>query len=535
MTSPSKRLAVFFDGTDNRPKDRTNVWRAHELMNVNSDDGIPQRKVYIPGVGTDIGEIVRGSIFGKGISRKICEGYEWLSNNYTVGAEIFIFGFSRGAFAARSLIQMLACCGLTDSSHLYEWSALQAFDRYDSITRQDGESILPLYQLKYLQKNPEKAPAGWRPTPEEKRLLDENLVREVSIRMAGLWDTVGAIGKDALKNTRADSQKAAAHNVCPAPIQHYGFHALAIDEHRPMFEATLWRQFVEHGREVETMDRYSGMYEQRWFAGAHSDVGGGYGEDDVPNLSLAWILGKATDLGLCFSSSVVVTPQAIRAPLHDSFEAFAGGVLSIWDKVLPGDQRNYREIDRKPKPSPTVTGQQGRLRTINETIDQSVIQRWNLDPTYRPPGLIDYFRRNPKKLPKDPQLAQQTKPIYANQFWNETGVFLRAHTPYHITVLPGVGEPLRDANYFSPSIEGVEWDSLAHTSAAIMHGKRKDDANWFALIGTIDKKVPWIIKPDSEFIAPVSGQLLCYFNDVQLKAFYTNNSGWIVLKISEKI
>ena len=95
---PSVRLILFYDGTDNTPKDRTNVWRTHELLTDQDAAGVPQRKMYIQGVGTEFGELLRGTIFGMGVARKIREGYEWLAENYQDDAEIYIFGFSRGAF-----------------------------------------------------------------------------------------------------------------------------------------------------------------------------------------------------------------------------------------------------------------------------------------------------------------------------------------------------------------------------------------------------------------------------------------------------
>eukprot|EP01035_Chromulina_nebulosa_P048043 gene48043-biopygen33489 len=136
MPSPTLRLAVFFDGTDNTPKDRTNVWRTHELLAAKADDGVPQLKTYIQGVGTVLGEYIPGSIFGVGVASRIQKGYTWLVENYVDGAEIYVFGFSRGAFSARSLVQMIATCGLTRKETLAEWDAEQAFDHYESISKQ---------------------------------------------------------------------------------------------------------------------------------------------------------------------------------------------------------------------------------------------------------------------------------------------------------------------------------------------------------------------------------------------------------------
>ena len=547
----SQRLIVLFDGTSNTPKDRTNVWRTCQLLAEKDGGGIPQKSRYIQGVGTEFSQIVTGSIFGNGVARKIREGYEWLVENYQDGAEIYVFGFSRGAFSARSLVQLLANCGLATEATLKTWDAEDIFDRYEAISRQDSEVIRPLWRLRYWQRHPAEAPPGWTPDAEETLLLDNAKVREVKIRMAGLWDTVGAIGADALENRDSRNAKSAAHNVRPTKAQEYGYHALAIDEHRPMFEATLWRTFIKTGDATKAVADYAQYYEQRWFIGAHSDVGGGYGDNDLPDLSLQWMMSKAAALGLAFTHTVEPRAGAWHDEIHDSFKAFAGGVLTIWNEVIPGEQRNYRWIERSSKPFTTQHGDEGHLYSINETIDDSVLLRLIEDSTYRPPGLIAYLRKRQaadasylgnllsKFIPAsdDPQtilariFVQRTQRIFANHYWNATGVQLRQGQKYRLKVVKELGEPLRDAEYLSPTIEGQDWKSAAHKTAAFLHGKRHDEARWFALIGTVDKEQPWVIKDGEEFTAAAAGQLVCYFNDVQLEWFYGNNSGWVVLEV----
>ena len=531
--TPTRRLALFFDGTSDTPGKRTNVWRAHELLAGKDAAGVPQLKTYIQGVGTNIGRLAAGNIFGAGISRNMRKGYRWLVKNHQDGAEIYVFGFSRGAFTARSFVQMIATCGLTRPKTLSEWSAEQTFRRYAAITRQQTEKIRPIWRLRHWREDPGSAPAGWTPTPADKRLMDESKVRVVKVRMAGLWETVGAIGKDVLNKRVPLTQKSATHNVRPTQTQEYGYHALAIDEQRPMFDVTLWRTFVVAGKEAETMARYAKYYEQRWFIGAHSDVGGGYGDDRLPDLSLRWIMKKSSDLGLAFIHDVRPRADAWSAPFHDSFKSFVGGALTIWDKVFPGDQRLYREMGRLPKTVDTVDGNKGVLWSIRETIDPSVLRRWTKDRTYRPPSLADYFRRNPAPLPAGTGLAQRTQRICANRYWNRTGIFLRPGVSYRIAIVPDQGEPLRDKNNIARSIEGEDWSGLAYKAAALAHGKRKDDAKWFALVGTVEKKHPWIMKEGAVFTAPAGGQLLCYFNDMQMPSFYKNNSGWVLLDVEQ--
>lgn len=525
------RLAVFFDGTNNTPKDRTNVWRTHELLAEKDANGIPQFKKYIVGVGTEFGEYTRGSIFGTGVARKIREGYQWLVENYQDGAEIYVFGFSRGAFSARSLVQLIATCGLTRKAALKDWSVSDTFAHYEKISRQVTESVSPIWRLRYWQKVPADSPAGWAATNEDTILMDDSKVRVVKVRMAGLWDTVGAMGSDFIANQGAEIQKSAEHNVRPTKAQEYGYHALAIDEHRSMFDITLWRTFVTAGEEEATLARYARYYEQRWFVGAHSDVGGGYGDDRLPDHSLAWMMTKAKNLGLEFTHYVEPQPGSWLAPVHDSFEAFVLGLLNLWGELKPGDQRNYRPMSRAPRPVVTRAGVKGSLYSINEQVDESVLWRFAEDATYRPPGLVEFLIANPSLLPAGTTVAQRTQRVYAAEYWNCTGVYLRANEDYRIKVVPNLGEPLRDASHISPTIAGEDWNTSAHNIAAKLHGKRMDSAPWFALIATVDKKHPHIVSRSPSFRVPVSGELLCYFNDVQLELFYKNNSGWVVLEV----
>lgn len=125
----------------------------------------------------------------------------------------------------------------------------------------------------------------------------------------------------------------------------------------------------------------------------------------------------------------------------------------------------------------------------------------------------------------------RTQPIYANQYWNDTGIDLVDNQRYRISVVPNLGEPLRDASFEAKGIDGEEWHSVAHKTAELVHGKRIDDARWFALIGTVDKTHPWVVIDGGVFTAPASGRLYCFFNDVQWEIFYRNNSGWVVLEV----
>src|SRR2546427_305301 len=109
---PGKRLALFFDGTWNKPENNTNVWRLALMLADKGEDGVPQEKFYDEGVGTHLLDRFTGGAFGYGLSENVRVGYRWLMERYNPGDEIFLFGFSRGAFTARSLAGVIARCGL---------------------------------------------------------------------------------------------------------------------------------------------------------------------------------------------------------------------------------------------------------------------------------------------------------------------------------------------------------------------------------------------------------------------------------------
>jgi hypothetical protein len=107
-----KRLALFLDGTWNEEGDNTSVWRLRSLCAPSDASGTVQFIYYDTGLGTHVGEKLRGGLYGFGIDDHVKKAYEWLVENYNAGDEIFIFGFSRGAFTARCLAGLISICGI---------------------------------------------------------------------------------------------------------------------------------------------------------------------------------------------------------------------------------------------------------------------------------------------------------------------------------------------------------------------------------------------------------------------------------------
>jgi len=323
-----RKLAVLFDGTWNTIKDRTNVVRLAELIATGSDGGEQPKPFYDPGVGVHALDRLSGGMFGFGLSKNIRDGYRWLAGNFRPGDELFLFGFSRGAYTARSLAGLIRKCGILRIAD--KGLIQQAYD---------------LYRDKDIH-----------PDNPEATAFRASFAQETRIRFIGVWDTVGRLGIPAtgVPFSRDFYQW---HDTELSKIVDYAYHALAIDEHRKDFAPALWTL-----RKPQNID-----VEQRWFIGAHSNVGGGYRNDPLPNLALAWLQQKAKAAGLVFKADVAVNDQYALASINDSYSEFMSGLYKLFKR----GRRHYRAFGRG----------------VNETVDDSAWMRWEARPDYRPPTL----------------------------------------------------------------------------------------------------------------------------------------------------
>jgi uncharacterized protein (DUF2235 family) len=359
-TPPKRRLAVFLDGTWNAVESNTNVWRMKSLCAARSADGTEQLIYYEKGVNG-----FWGGIFGKGLDDVIKGAYEWLIDQYSLGDEIFVFGFSRGAYAARSLAGLITKCGL-----LYPGGALgveQIYDRY----RISGDTIWELFQH----------PTG-ATSIEEKWLLRYS--QRINIKLVGVWDTVGSLGIP-FGNIPGVSRSSFQwlHTGLRRPIEN-AFHALAIDEHRRAFGPTLWdvRKPKEPSAPMAP-PRSLESVEQRWFVGAHANVGGGYYSDLLAQIPLRWMMKKASLHGLAFKHDVELDGDAAAAEITDSYREF---MHQMYHRVSPLTHRPIGAVPRE--------ADDGTHTNVNETIDISVFDRWRANASYRPENLMAWSRRH---------------------------------------------------------------------------------------------------------------------------------------------
>ncbi len=399
---PGKRLALFFDGTWNKPENNTNVWRLRLMLSDRGADGRPQMEFYDEGVGTKWFDRLSGGAFGYGLSDNVCRGYRWLMENYDFGDEIFIFGFSRGAFTARSLAGVIGRCGLLKPDA--PMSFAQLYERY-----QKGDTVRPIYRLKYLERQGEK-----NFDFEERALLNHSHYGRNLIKMVGVWDTVGSLGIPFGNIPGISRRTLGFHNTNLSKIVEHSYQALALDEFRKPYWAVLWTCFLPEKPEADSAQVDNRHVEQRWFTGAHCNVGGGYRNDLIQQRPLAWMQKKAGACGLGFRSRVVVTDDDFKMQPRDSYSEFLGG---LW-RILTFGKRYVRWVMSIPVRK--VAHWKGKRRiddgwveTANERIDLSVIRRCQLDDKYRPQNLLDWAAR--KKIDLEAAIAN---PGTYSQCWS---------------------------------------------------------------------------------------------------------------------
>jgi uncharacterized protein (DUF2235 family) len=351
-----KRLIICCDGTWNSATQSVNgvacptnvlglVWRI-----AKRDGDVSQVVYYDQGIGTgNVLDRYYGGLSGAGLLGNINDAYRFLMANYEMGDEIFLFGFSRGAFTVRSLVGMVRKCGILKPGSVAHYiDSLRLYRRSDC--RPDG-----------------KDPTDFR----TKHSICG--AEDVSVHFLGVWDTVGALGIPFRVLRWLDARQYQFHDTELSRCVARAYHALAIDECRPPFQATLWDYVPKDGQKVE----------QRWFCGVHSDVGGGYIARGLSDIALQWMMEKASECGLAFDETArqayPLQPD-YGVPLHDSRR----GAYRLWRP----SRREIGVVNRHNR-LPTEAGKLDPTQRIHE----SVLARWDADESYRPANLGEYLRR----------------------------------------------------------------------------------------------------------------------------------------------
>jgi uncharacterized protein (DUF2235 family) len=338
-----KRIVLCFDGTWNKPADEslpadqqveTNVRWFYRAVLPAGGDGVAQVAWYNEGVGTEWYDRLPGGAFGTGLDLHIMAGYHFLVDTYQDGDDIYVLGFSRGAYTARSLVGMLRNCGLVQpqSSWLTPTPVVVGMAYGIYRTRDDG---------------PDSAVA---------QAFRSHFAREVNVRFLGVWDTVGALGIPLHFADRLNMAFYQFHDTALSRIVANAYQAIALDEHREDFNICLWDPPEEPNQTIE----------QRWFIGSHSDVGGGYADRRLSDLALRWMQDRAAAVGLGVTT-VEVGPDNYRGPITDSYSPFLDG---LYPQLHPPYFRTVFS---------TAHG--------HEILDPSInLRRQAADLTYNPPN-----------------------------------------------------------------------------------------------------------------------------------------------------
>ena len=227
-----KRLAFCFDGTWNRldAPNPTNVVVTAETILPLAPDGTAQLVFYDEGVGTEKNETFRGGIFGSGLVENLADAYRFLIFNYTPGDQIYIFGFSRGAYTARSFAGLLNTCGVLLRKHANKVG--EAIEHYKQrITTPQYLEQMRCYRRDH---SPEVCASDEEQTWRQHNLGVANLtLPRLQVTYLGVWDTVGALGIPArYKLLSWVNEKHEFHDTGLSPFVRSARHAVAIDERR---------------------------------------------------------------------------------------------------------------------------------------------------------------------------------------------------------------------------------------------------------------------------------------------------------------
>lgn len=358
-----KRLVVCCDGTWNRPDQLddgipgpTNVSKLALAVAREDSRGTAQLLHYQPGVGTRRRERIRGGALGFGLSRNVRECYRFLVETYEPGDELYLFGFSRGAYTARSTVGLVRNCGILRAEHGDRIG--DAYRLYRARAKRTEPNAIEAQVFRRMHSHP-----------------------DADIQFVGVWDTVGSLGipVDGLR-LPVVAKLWSFHDTALSSRVRHAYHALAIDERRGPFKPTLWQQ-QEHATE-QTL-------EQVWFAGVHSDVGGGYRDPALSEIPLLWMVDRARACGLAFEPDrLALASGAVDDELRHVGAHVAPDALGTLHNSLKGF---YLLLQRYQRP----------LVADGGSVASSAVRRHRERSDYNPPGLSAYLTTGPVTTVQD--------------------------------------------------------------------------------------------------------------------------------------
>ncbi|KAH9898325.1 hypothetical protein C8Q73DRAFT_641764 [Cubamyces lactineus] len=431
LSRSHKRIIVCCDGTwqdgvvvSQRWK-YTNILASRLARAINhvddrSEPAIHQVVFYQSGIGTEniYDEVVDGTVH----DRVVEEAYAFIAHNYRPGDEIFLFGFSRGAYTARMVAMFIGAIGVLDRTEMDHFATI--FVAYQKRGKtQDPDEIQRLDE--------ELAPWTGANAPGKKRA--DAGPGGFSVKVVGVFDTVGSVGMPEELTLRSDKIK----SLFGFPDRLLGHHierayqALALNEHRADFDCARFEQ-TDIGRQKGQILR------QCWFTGSHCDIGGGYEEHDLSDLTLNWMIANIGD-ALSFDHNYVISLPRPTAR---------------WGTQAPHDSRTgifalSKEIQRK---LPTTTDD-----VTHEVVHPSVLHQIHLVPELK------------ENIDRNPALVASLLP------WEEQ---VRTHWEAKLTQLPSAKVQAQehiqsesDSHHHHHDLVHKAADAVKHLKSTI-HGER---------------------------------------------------------------
>lgn len=360
----AKNIVICCDGTGNEfGNSNSNVVKLFSVLDLH--DPCTQVAYYDPGVGTMGAQNaltggakwltrVLGLALGYGLLDSIGDAYRFLMDTWETGDHLYLFGFSRGAYTVRALASMLHLFGILPR-HNQQLTPyiLRSLKRMDD----EGEKLAYSFQQVFsLECNP---------------------------YFVGVWDTVSSVGwiTDPLTVRYSKNN----------PDIHIGRHAVSIDERRCFFRQNLWGLPVKDQK-----------YKQVWFAGVHSDVGGGYPEDQsgLAKVTLEWMITEAATAGLLVDQAQIAEVLALSVKTEyvppDASGKIHDSMCGAW-KILEYVPRRHWRSDLQPPRNEWILYRK-RPRNIpnGSVLHQSVIDRKNNPAAkYDPPNLPAKYTAEP--------------------------------------------------------------------------------------------------------------------------------------------
>ena len=360
-----KNIVICCDGTNNKlAGDLTNVARLFQV--VVKDER--QVAFYDPGVGTMASpnektwlgkrwSLLKGLAFGAGLDDNVMDAYRYLMATHEDGDNVFLFGFSRGAFTVRVLAGMLHGVGLLNTGS-------------ENMLRYVWEHYRGIRILGDNASDKEKAAADRH--AEGTKILRRSFARACPVAFLGPWDTVGSVGMYNMNQAFPFTFE----NASVAVVRH----AVSLDERRAGFRSNVFKADA-----TPTGPKGRPRVKNVWFPGVHSDIGGGYPwpESGLAMTAFQWMVREANEFGLLvdetkYAALLKGCPPDATAKIHES-------LTGAWKAMEYLPARRF-DWDKKK----TIWRYQpNKSRTMRESpvLHRSVLERSKAFDDYRPPGL----------------------------------------------------------------------------------------------------------------------------------------------------